>query len=514
MSQRPNILLITSDQQRWDTFGLESRRCKTPHLDRLARNGTRFSSCITPNVVCQPSRASMLTGLLPLSHGVADNGINLEPAVGKQGFSGQLAGNGYDTAFIGKAHFASKGCFEPSGTPECKHSSADYGEDWNGPYMGFDHVELMVHGHFDRIKEPLRPPLGQHFERWFFSRGTDDEAWQLWSEELQPPTDTPQTWHSALPVQWHSSTWMTDRAIDWIARRKGDEPFCAWVSLPDPHHPFDCPEPWSRLHHPDEVDLPAHRTRDLDRRPWWHKATLEGEPAMPDPEAVAWRKHGSRVPPLSDAQLRRMTANYFGMISLVDHSVGRILDALDAQGVADNTIVVFTTDHGDLLGDHGLYLKGPTMYEALLRIGLIVAGPGVPADRVVQDPVSTVDLAATFLDYGNTECPAHWQSESLRPLIEARAGASRDVAYNEWRLHEARCGVPLELRTIRTKIHKCTFELDSGAGELYDLANDPMEMNNLYDDSGYRAVRNELEDMMRARPGPLLNKIPDPVGSA
>ncbi|MCB2039536.1 MAG: sulfatase-like hydrolase/transferase, partial [Rhodoferax sp.] len=137
----PNILLIMSDQQRADCFGFEGRKLRTPHLDRLARQGTRFSACITSNPVCQPTRASILTGQLCLTHGVHDNGIDLDPAVGEQGFAGTLADKaGYDTAFFGKAHFATYHTFVPTGSPECVRSSANFGPDWFGPYMGFQHV--------------------------------------------------------------------------------------------------------------------------------------------------------------------------------------------------------------------------------------------------------------------------------------------------------------------------------------------------------------------------------------
>ena len=127
MTRRPNILLITSDQQRGDCFGFEGRKISTPHLDELARDGTRFSACITPNAVCQPARASILTGQLPLTHGAHDNGIDLDERIGESGFAGALAAAGYATAFIGKAHFSTYHTFEPTGRPECVVSSAGFG---------------------------------------------------------------------------------------------------------------------------------------------------------------------------------------------------------------------------------------------------------------------------------------------------------------------------------------------------------------------------------------------------
>jgi arylsulfatase A-like enzyme len=511
-AKRPNILLITSDQQRADCNGFENPAIRTPHIDLLARQGTRFSANITPNLVCQPSRASILTGMLPLTHGVWDNGVDLDPRVGNSGFAGTLARAGYRTAFIGKAHFSTKATFAPTGTPECNKSQAKYGTDWFGPYMGFEHVELSVLGHMHRTRQLDRPPMG-HYERWLVSRGENEEGLKAWAAETRPGTGAAQTWNSALPVAWHSSTWIGDRAIRWLGSRGPDEPFCAWVSFPDPHHPFDCPEPWNSMYDPKDMVLPAHRARDLERRPWWHKASLESTPQLADPAMLKFRAEGSRMPDQSDAQLAEMTANYYGMISLIDHNVGRILGTLEALGLAQNTLVVYTTDHGDMLGHHGLYLKGPTPYDDLMRVTLIARGPGVAAGRVVAEPVSTLDLAATFYAAAGVPRPDGIQSRSLAGLLAGRP-ETRDAAWSEWHVHPSRCGVWLKLRTVRTKRYKCTFELESGAGELYDLANDPREMDNLFDDPGHAKTRREMEELMRARPGKVREDLAEPIGMA
>ena len=497
MKKSPNILLITSDQHRGDSYGFENSIIYTPHLDQLAKSGTRFSACITPNLVCQPARASMLTGLLPLTHGVVDNGIDLPPAVGEQGFAGQLGRAGYRTGFIGKAHFSTLHTFAPTGSPECKVSSANYPADWCGPYMGFEHVELVVEGHNNWL--PMKPPQGQHYERWFYADGLGDRKNALYRERRPPLTDAVQTWNSALPVAWHNSTWVGDQAIRWLDRH-ADQPFCMWASFPDPHHPFDAPEPWSRLHHPDEIRLPHHRELDLERRPWWHKAS-HNRPPGPGAEKILGNY--LQYPPQSDDQLRAIMANYYGMISLIDHNVGRILASLEALGVADNTYVVFTSDHGEWLGDHGLLFKGPMAYEGLLRVGLIVRGPQVPPNKVVDEPVSTLDLAPTFSDWAGVPSAVLQHGSSLRPLIET-AQASRDFALSEWDLGPARIGVPLRLRTVRTKTHKLSLEIDSGAGELYCLSDDPQEMENRFDDPGFAAVRRQLLDMISSRPADTL----------
>jgi arylsulfatase A-like enzyme len=491
-----NILLISSDQHRGDCYGFEGRRVRTPHLDTMAANGTRFSACITPNLVCQPSRASILTGLLPLTHGVSDNGIDLPSQVADRGFAGTLAADGYATGFIGKAHFSTFQTFQPTGSPECRFSSASYDASWHGPYMGFEHVELMLEGHNNF--PPMPPPAGQHYERWFHAgnRGADRIA--LYKTALPPHTDAHQTWNSALPVAWHNSTWVGDRTIDYL-RAHRQEPFCLWTSFPDPHQPFDAPAPWCYLHHPDEVDLPAHRVRDLERRPWWHRASLEGKPQLADEGLRQVREKVSRTPVQSDQQLRALIANYYGMISLIDHQVGRIRIALDELGLAEDTLIVFTSDHGEWLGDHGLLVKGPMAYEGLLRVALLVEGPGVPAGQCIGDPVSTLDLAPTLCDYAGSELPVPVHGRSLRSVIES-GQPERDFARSEWHLRPSRSGVELQLQTVRTRRHKLTLEQISGAGELYDLREDPSEMRNCYDDPAYAAVRRELIDMIASRP--------------
>lgn len=492
---RPNFLLITSDQQRGDCFGFEGRRIRTPHLDKMAQDGTRFATCITPNVVCQPSRASILTGLLPRTHGVCDNGIDLPQEFGDTGFAAVLQHAGYHTGFIGKAHFATMHTFAPTGTPECRYSMDRYGSAWHGPYMGFEYVELVTEGHNYWL--PMKPPFGQHYSRWYYADGNGDAKNQLYQTQLLPETHAAQTWHSALPPAWHNSTWVGDRTIAFLRANKTN-PFCVWASFPDPHHPFDAPDPWSRMHDPEAVDLPAYRSLDLDSRPWWHRASLTEKPRIQD-DLRRIREEYSRIPPQTDLQLRQIIANYYGMISLIDHNVGRILIALDELGLADNTIVLYTSDHGDWLGDHGLILKGPMMYEGLLRVGLIVRGPGVPQAKVVTDPVSTLDIPATLIDYAGASPLAPLHGVSLQSLVKGNQD-HRDFAFNEWDLDASRCGVELKLRTVRTYGHKLTLEESSGAGELYDLREDPNEMINRFDDQSYVAVRQELTAMIRARP--------------
>jgi len=175
--------------------------------------------------------------------------------------------------------------------------------------MGFQHAELVVLGHLHRTRPLERPPVG-HYERWLLSRLPDDLPYTLWAQSLGPDVGAAQTWYSALPAAWHSSTWITERVIAYLTAHDRSQPFCLWASFPDPHHPFDCPEPWSRLYDPKDMVLSKHRVKDLDRRPWWHKAVLEGTPQLIDPIMLKFRTEGSRMPEQTDKQLAYMTANY------------------------------------------------------------------------------------------------------------------------------------------------------------------------------------------------------------
>jgi arylsulfatase A-like enzyme len=503
---RPNILFITSDQQRGDCYGFRGRKVSTPHLDILASEGTSLETVITPCLVCQPARASILTGLLPRTHRVHDNGIDLEADTGKKGFAGSLSASGYRTAKIGKAHFATYHTFsDDSRSVESLPGSRHVPADWTGPYMGFDYVQLMVVGHNWWL--PEKPPGGLHYEQWYYADGRGDFKNKLLWESARDHKGAPQTWSSKLPVAWHNSTWTADRAIDFI-REDHDKPFCLWVSFPDPHHPFDAPEPWAGLHRPEDVDLPEHRRRNLENRPWWHKAALESEiPA----EHREIREKYSRMPEVSDQHLREIIANTYGQISLIDHSVGRILAALEAAGLADNTYIVYTSDHGDWLGDHGMVLKGPMPYEGLLNVRAIVKGPDIPVGHTNHEPLSTLDFGATFMDWAGAESLVDIHGRSVRNVVSG--SETRDGALSEWELLPGRVGVGLSLRTVRTKTAKLTLEMNSQAGEMYDLTADPHELTNLYDDPEHRALRDHLTSLLMQRPNDIQPNA-TPVGMA
>ena len=322
MKKQPNIILITTDQHRWDCFGHGPRKVRMPHVERLADKGVSFDCCVTPNPICQPARSSILTGMLPLTHGVVCNGIDLDPELAKKGFAQQLSDAGYSTSLIGKAHLSSKATFEPTGTPECQHSSVNFGDDWHGPYMGFDYVELIVMGHFSRVAPPghispmpFTPPHGLHYESWFDSRGEQGEARALYLASSDGKgLKAGQTWSSALPSAWHPSTWVADRSIARLNElSKEDDPFCMWISFPDPHHPFDCPEPWNKMYSPDDVELPENPELEFEGRPWWHKE-LYGKEEKADLDQytqTSGKQKVARIAQPTREELKEITANYY-----------------------------------------------------------------------------------------------------------------------------------------------------------------------------------------------------------
>ena len=230
---------------------------------------------------------------------------------------------------------------------------------------------------------------------------------------------------------------------------------------------------------------------------------------MPDKNLVKHRAKWSRIFPPEEKKLRHLISNYYGMISLIDHNVGRIMTALNDLGIAENTLVIFTADHGELLGDHGLLLKGPFIYESLLRVGCIMKGPNIPKNQIIDDPVSTLDIPATLYDYANITNPMELNGKSLLGLIHDKE--NRDFAYSEWDLRSSRTGLELDLRVARTKGAKLIYEEISQTGEMYILSEDPGEMNNVFNDTAYSKIQKELMEMIRSRPNDAIPKL-DQVG--
>lgn len=487
-----NVLLITTDQQRADTLGVEGSPLQaTPRLDAFAARGTRYSGARTQNPLCQPARATILTGTYPSTHGVTCNGVDLPSDAQERSIATLLGRAGYRTAIIGKAHFASAFPFLPTGQIESVEGSARVDPEWNGPYFGFEHAELLLFGHNLRIADLMGrwnwvfgpPPFGLHYAQYLFRDGFERGLERL--RLMQPEAagavwDHTQTWRNALPEEDHPTTWVADRAVEWL--NQVDGPFFGWVSFTDPHHPMDPPAPWCDRYAPEDTleVLPKIHPDEFANKPALHKILSDGLRGRP----LEWANPGGAT--LTRGELARMTAGYYGMVSQLDHAVGRVLDALDERGLTDDTLVIVTSDHGEFLGEHQLIFKGPFGYDSLLRVPLLVRGPGMDAGRVVTDPVGTIDLAPTILGAAGIQAPDWMEGSSL-------AERPREYVLTE---NDFNVMTSIPMRTITTAHYKLHRYLEAPFGELYDLVDDPGEVVNRYDDPAFASTRSDLGSLL------------------
>jgi len=483
-----NVLLITTDQQRADTLGCYgSPLGATPRLDALAAQGTRFSHARTQHVLCQPARASILTGTYPSTHGVTGNGVDLAADAQERSLPTLLGADGYRSAIFGKAHFATTFPFYPTGKIESVEGSARVGPEWHGPYFGFDRSELILFGHNLRIADLMGrwswafgpPPFGLHYARYLFRDGEERgyERLRLMQPEASGARwDHTQTWRNALPEEDHPTTWIADRAIEWLEEVEG--PFFGWVSFTDPHHPMDPPAPWCDRYAPADVleILPEVHEGEHEGKPVVHKVFAQGMRGGP----MEWANPGGAN--YSREELATMTAGYYGMVAQLDHAIGRVLDALDARGLAGDTLVVVTSDHGEFLGEHQLIFKGPFGYDSLLRVPLIVRGPGVGAGVVNDEPVGTMDIAPTALAAAGAEIPEWMEGRPLFDGPREHHLAENDFEILAW----------LPMRTLTTHRYKLHRYLEHQMGELYDHDDDPGELVNRWDDPAYASVKRDL----------------------
>ncbi len=467
----PNILLLTTDQQRYDTIAaLGNRHIRTPALDRLCAEGTAFRRAYCTNPLCSPSRASILTGLMPSQHRCWNVGVGLPEDA--RTLPSLLRSAGYTSAVIGKVHL--QPCLQP-GSPEAAPRIFDFDHfrRWRGPYYGFEACELAI-GH---TREPHA--AGMHYGLWLRDRGVDVARYfgGAPSHELGEGTGPEGRW--ALPQEHHNSRWVADRAIHFLRQQVGrDGSFFLWASFQDPHMPFVAPSPWFDIYAQAPPPLPAWDPGELDTRPVLYRAAYEGwfprlglgdafgAPGFADLDHRA-------IPP---TRARQWTAAYYAMIALLDHHTGRILDALDELGLSRNTLVVFTSDHGEFLGHHGLWGKGPFHLEDLLRVPLIARWPGVvPGGRCSSALQSLADLTPTFLAAACVPLPAGLAGINQLPVWTGNRAAGRSTALVENRVSDR-----LYVKTVITDRHKLTVHLPGDEGELYDMEADAAEEVNLW----------------------------------
>jgi uncharacterized sulfatase len=480
---RPNILLMTSDQQHWSTLGVLNKEISTPNLDRLAAQGTIFTRAYCPNPTCTPTRTSILTGSHPSQHGAWSLGTKL--LEDRHTIGEDLIDAGYKTALIGKAHF------QPlQSTPQYSSIESvdilqdlEFWKDFNGPYYGFEHIELLR----NHANEHL---AGQHYAIWLEEQGCSN-----WRDYFRPPLGTmdPAIMHKwPLPEKYHYNTWIAERTNALLSQYQSEErPFFIWASFPDPHPKYIASEPWDEMYDADQLTIPRITPGEHDLNPPHFAMTQQV-----DPDFSAWNESGvgihgysSHIDMYTPEDRKQLVATYYGMISMLDKYVGRILDHLDELGLTENTIVVFTSDHGNLFGQHGLFTKGGFHYEDLIRVPLIASCPGrIPAGQYSNAIQSLVDLAPTFLSFADIPIPRSMTGIDQQNVWRGKVDSARDHAICEFRYEPT----TIHQKTYVEERYKITVYYQQTYGELFDLQEDPGEIHNLWNAPDYAKLKTEL----------------------
>ncbi|MFW6038949.1 MAG: sulfatase [bacterium] len=464
-SSKPNVLLIMADQLRADALGCSGNPVDaTPNIDALAARGVSFDRVFTAYPVCAPNRGSVATGCYPSVHGLSTNGVPLPST--RPTLMETLRQNGYATYGAGKMHFGPQWRFPPDGSP-LVNPGAELAVDPQPkpealPWYGFEQVMLT--------EDNRVGPYGRYLER---------HGYDVWADPHSFTYPQHACVRSAYPEEHHQTTWIADRSIDFLEQHDVDQrPFFLWCSFVHPHHPFNPPAPYDTMYDPVDMPAPKSHADEFDRWPeayrYKHTATQDGH------EAIGMHQ-------LAERDWKRIRAFYYGMVSLIDKQVGRLVDGLRRRGVLENTLIVFTSDHGEMLGDHGLLFKGTT-FDEVTRTPLIIAHPdGAHAGQKRSVLGCTIDLMPTILDLCDIETPVSVQGGSLAPAMSDPHHALRDAVLIE--NGDAR-------RSIRTADELLTWHGPGKHGELYDLRDDPDCFDNRWGCAEGREQQQRLLDQM------------------
>lgn len=435
---RPNILIIHADEHRIECLGAYGNsEVKTPHVDQLAADGVRYDNSFCPFPVCTPSRYSLLSGQYVHDHRGWNNRSTLAPDIPT--FPKVLRGAGYRTRAVGKMHFTPT--YLDVGFDEMALAEQDGPGRWDDDY----HRYLMRHGLVDR--NDLEDQLVREYRKF-----APQEYW-----------DTCGALVSNLPEEHHSTTWIADRAVETLQSWTTDEAQLLMVGFIKPHHPFDPPAPWDQMYDPETLTLLKG----------WTQASLDRD--------LKFNRGYFPNDKLTESALRRVMAYYYAGISQIDHHVGRMIRLLKDKGLYDNTMIVYTADHGDYMGYHHMLLKGNYMYDPVVKVPLIVKWPGNGKAGTVSDRmVNNIDLAPTVCRAGGCRPPTQMYGRALQDdgdgheLIFAEANGGRQVM-------------------ARSRTRKLVLAPPNRENLFFDLEKDPGEINNLYDSPQYRDETKKME---------------------
>ena len=470
--RRPNVLLITTDQQRKDSLSVYQAECcpvKTPTIGKIARDGVVFDRAYIASTTCTPSRASILTGQYPSRHGAYSIGTTLPPDALK--LTDLLAEAGYVNYAIGKMHFtpvSTRGKFEspPNILDE------PFWRSFDGPYYGFHH-NILLNRH---TSESLSCRM--HYGVWLKRKGLTEEDLKKYFRGQRG------RWE--LPLECHPTTFVAESAAKSLRDHKsrhGDAPFFMWVSFQDPHRPHVVPAPYDTMYDPRKVPYLGYRKGEHHGRPAFYRELFS------EPRKFSSRFPGNKfgVPCASSADnadgkkddaLRKEIAIHFGMVALIDEQLKKVIDALKKTGRYDNTLIIYTSDHGDYLGNHGFNSKGFPAFEEVYNVPLIVKNAGgASAGRRSGELVSLVDLAPTVLSSVGCDVPKAMEGVDHSRSWQGTEGPVRPNLIIENR------PIPngFYQQMLVTDRYKLVAYMDTTQGELYDMQRDPNQYDNLWD---------------------------------
>jgi arylsulfatase A-like enzyme len=444
-AEQKNVLLIWVDQMQHDVAGYAGGAAETPALDKLAAEGVNFRTACTTTALCSPMRAALYTGRWGHRTGLDDNthvwASNLtELSLDEEGLIEWAREAGYFTGYFGKWHLGSDGPIKRG-----VHRFPDNGFE-RGRYYGTRRdPNVNKHYYEPSYTDPEKPNYYATIEGDFSNTNVKKLA---------------------------------NYATGFLAEAEKIElPFFLTVSFPEPHPAYKVPVPYNTMYDYKNITLPGNYDDPFTNKPNYQRDILH--PPYHDLD------HMSRD------DWKRANAYYRGMVSMTDRGIGEILDALKTGGFADNTLVVFVSDHGDMIGAHRMFDKGPYMYDEVLRVPMLIRKPGV-APKAVDRHVSTIDVTATILDWMELPMEPAMDSRSLMPLVQQGDkgwGLAHDEVFSRYEKYNGRWYGIRAIRNHEWKYNWNPVDID----ELYDLVNDPLELNNLIDDPKYRMERNRLK---------------------
>jgi arylsulfatase A-like enzyme len=477
--KRPNILWVCSDQQRFDTLGCYGNALvRSPNIDALARSGTLFESAYSQSPVCTPSRASFLTGRYPRTTRCRQNGQSI-PA-DEVLVTRLLADAGYTCGLSGKLHISA-----------CRPSAAPVRERRiNDGYTIFNWSHHPVKSGNMKGNWPTN-----EYNMWLTQQGRDFET---------RPVEQSSHVEFGMPTEFHQTTWISSKAIEFIEHAaKHGKPWLFSVNFFDPHDPFDPPEDLLRhyLDRLDEIPLPNYVPGELANKPDCQKLGSTG----------AAGTGGLASTNMSAQDHRCLRAAYWAMCDLIDMQTGRMIEALKRTGQLENTLVIYMSDHGEMLGDHGIYLKGAYCYEPAIHVPLIVSWAGkLAGGRRSKALVELLDLAPTLLDAAGLPRCAGMQGHSLWPMLNGHAdlGHHRDDVYCEH--YNAKGGIPSKpfCTMVRDQRWKLVAFHGTDQGELYNLQTDPSETRNLWADQASQADKVRMLKLLCDRMAQTVDPLP------